>query len=83
MGLTFAPLGGLLPELFPTHVRYTGSASTYNLGGILGASLAPSLAQVLEASGGIAAVGAYIAVAALVSFLAILTMRETRRDAAT
>jgi metabolite-proton symporter len=82
MGLTFAPLGALLPELFPTHLRYTGAASAYNLGGILGASIAPSLAQVLEASGGIAAVGAYIAVAALVSFLAILSMRETRQDAA-
>jgi MFS family permease len=49
MGLTFAPLGALLPELFPTEVRYTGAASAYNLGGILGASLAPSLAQLLEA----------------------------------
>ncbi len=82
MGLTFAPLGALLPELFPTGVRYTGAASTYNLGGILGASLAPSLAQVLEANGGVAAVGAYIAVAALISFLAILSMRETRHDPA-
>jgi metabolite-proton symporter len=77
MGLTFAPLGALLPELFPTHVRYTGAASTYNLGGILGASFAPSLAQLLEASGGIAWVGYYIAVAGLISFLAILSMRET------
>ena len=82
MGLTFAPLGALLPELFPTAVRYTGAASTYNLGGILGASSAPSLAQVLEANGGIAWVGYYIAGAALISFLAILSMRETRRDAA-
>ena len=38
MGLTFAPLGALLPELFPVPVRYTGAASAYNLGGILGAS---------------------------------------------
>ena len=36
MGLTFAPLGALLPELFPVPVRYTGAASAYNLGGILG-----------------------------------------------
>ena len=49
MGLTFAPLGALLPELFPVPVRYTGAASAYNLGGILGASFAPSLAQILEA----------------------------------
>ena len=77
MGLTFAPLGALLPELFPTEVRYTGAASAYNLGGILGASFAPSLAQVLEAAGGVAWVGYYIAGAAVVSFVAVLTMRET------
>jgi MFS family permease len=82
MGLTFAPLGAVLPELFPTEVRYTGAASAYNLGGILGASLAPWLAQVLEAAGGIAWVGYYIAAAAAISFLAILSMRETRDDGA-
>ena len=82
MGLTFAPLGALLPELFPTEVRYTGAASAYNLGGILGASLAPSLAQVLEAAGGIAWVGYYIAAAAAISLLAVLSMRETRDDRA-
>ncbi|HAL67519.1 MAG TPA: MFS transporter, partial [Pseudomonas sp.] len=33
MGVTFAPMGALLPELFPTHVRYTGASAAYNLGG--------------------------------------------------
>ena len=79
MGLTFAPLGALLPELFPTRVRYTGASSAYNLGGILGASLAPFLAQLLYDSGGLALVGGYITVAAAISFLAILSMRETGR----
>jgi metabolite-proton symporter len=77
MGLTFAPLGALLPELFPVPVRYTGAASAYNLGGILGASFAPSLAQILESRGGVAWVGYYIAVAGVVSFLAVFSMRET------
>ena len=81
MGLTFAPLGALLPELFPVPVRYTGAASAYNLGGILGASFAPSLAQVLEQAGGIAWVGYYIAGAGVVSLLAVLSMPETRRKA--
>jgi MFS family permease len=80
--LVSAVIAALLPELFPTEVRYTGAASAYNLGGILGASLAPSLAQLLEAAGGIAWVGYYIAVAAAISFLAILSMRETRDDRA-
>ncbi|HEX4768537.1 MAG TPA: MFS transporter [Lichenihabitans sp.] len=80
MGLTFAPMGALLPELFPTPVRYTGASSAYNLGGILGASLAPSLAQLLLERGGLAFVGYYVTAAAIISFLAVLSMRETRRS---
>ena len=83
MGLTFAPLGALLPELFPIPVRYTGAASAYNLGGILGASFAPSLAQILEAKGGVAWVGYYIAVAAVISFLAVFGIWETSKYSAT
>ena len=29
MGTTFGPMGALLPELFPTNVRYSGSAIAY------------------------------------------------------
>jgi metabolite-proton symporter len=79
MGFTFAPLGALLPELFPTAVRYTGAASAYSLGGILGGSLAPYIAQRLVAAGGLPWVGYYITGAAIVSFLAILAMKETRQ----
>ena len=51
MGVTFAPMGALLPELFPTHVRYTGASAAYNLGGIVGASAAPFFAQQLVSMG--------------------------------
>lgn len=78
MGITFGPMGALLPELFPTHVRYTGAAVAYNLGGILGASFAPYLAQRLVAEGGLAWVGGYITAAALVSLVAVALMTETR-----
>jgi metabolite-proton symporter len=78
MGLTFAPLGALLPELFPARVGYTGASSAYNLGGILGASLAPYLAQVLLERGGLAWVGYYIVAAAAISFLSLLSVKETR-----
>ncbi|QOK90584.1 MHS family MFS transporter [Ralstonia pseudosolanacearum] len=78
MGVTFAPMGALLPELFPTHVRYTGAGVSYNLGGILGASIAPYIAQVLAAQGGLAWVGAYVSAAAAVSLAGVLCMRETR-----
>ncbi len=78
MGVTFAPMGALLPELFPTHVRYTGAGVSYNLGGILGASIAPYIAQVLVAQGGLAWVGAYVSAAAAISLAGVLCMRETR-----
>ncbi|HEY2024034.1 MFS transporter [Paraburkholderia sp.] len=80
MGVTFAPMGALLPELFPTNVRYTGAGVAYNLGGILGASVAPYIAQVLAAHGGLPWVGAYVSVAAAVSLIGVLCMRETRDE---
>ena len=78
MGVTFAPMGALLPELFPTAVRYTGAGVSYNLGGILGASVAPYIAQLLAARGGLAWVGGYVSVAAAISLVAVIAMRETR-----
>ncbi|MEI7457428.1 MAG: MFS transporter [Nitrosomonadales bacterium] len=78
MGATFAPMGALLPELFPTHVRYTGAGAAYNLGGILGASLAPYIAQKLVLAGGLSWVGGYISVAAAISVSAALFITDAR-----
>lgn len=78
MGATYAPMGALLPELFPARVRYTGAGAAYNLGGILGASCAPYIAQQLVAHGGLAYVGGYITSAAAISLCAVFLMRETR-----
>lgn len=78
MGATFAPMGALLPELFPAQVRYTGAGVAYNLGGILGASFAPYIAQKLVVQGGLAWVGGYVSVAATISLVAVLLMQETR-----
>ena len=78
MGLTYGPLGTALAGRFPTAVRYTGASLSFNLAGILGASLAPYLATWLAANHGIGAVGAYLAGAALVSALALWLMMRRR-----
>ncbi|WP_338526101.1 MFS transporter [Pseudomonas batumici] len=80
MGITFAPMGALLPELFPTHVRYTGASAAYNLGGIVGASAAPFFAQKLVAMGGLSWVGGYVSAAAALSLIAIFCLKETRHN---
>ncbi len=77
MGLIFGPMGAFLPELFPTRVRYTGASLTYNLAGILGASLAPYIAQTLVEQGGLGWVGGYISIAAVISVAAVWLIRET------
>ena len=72
MGLTYGPLGTALSELFPTAVRYTGSSLAFNLAGILGGSLAPSIATWLVKNYGIAAVGYYLSAAGCVTLVALL-----------
>ncbi|CAM3933991.1 MFS transporter [Nocardiopsis rhodophaea] len=81
MGLTFGPMGALLPELFPTNVRYSGASISYNLAGLLGASLAPYAASRLAADFGLWAVGGYVSTAALITLIALVIARETRDDA--
>ena len=77
MGLTYGPLGTVLSELFPTSVRYTGSSLTFNLAGIFGASLAPSIATSLARNYGLAYVGYYLSGAALLTLAGLLATRET------
>lgn len=77
MGASFAPMGAFLPEQFPVAVRYTGAGLAYQLGGILGASFAPSVSQLLVSHGGLAWVGYYVSAMAMLSFIAVYLMRET------
>ena len=77
MGMTYGPLGTVLSELFPTAVRYTGSSLTFNLAGIFGASLAPSIATALARDYGLAFVGYYLSAAALLTLAGLLATRET------
>jgi metabolite-proton symporter len=78
MGLTFAPMSAVLPELFPTNVRYTGSGISYNAASILGAAVAPFLATWLATRFGVGWVGVYLAAAGALTFVALLVMRETK-----
>jgi MFS family permease len=80
MGLTYGPLGTVLSELFPTPVRYTGSSLTFNFAGILGASLAPYIATWLARTYGLRYVGYYLFAAAVLTFIGLLAIRETKDD---
>jgi metabolite-proton symporter len=72
MGMTYGPIGAALAAPFPTAVRYTGASMTFNLGGILGASLTPFFATSLATRYGLSYVGYYLAGAAILSLIGIL-----------
>jgi MFS family permease len=78
MGLSFGPMSAVLPELFPTSVRYTGSGIAYNMAGILGAAVAPFIATWLATRYGVAWVGVYLSAAGAMTLVALLLMRETK-----
>jgi metabolite-proton symporter len=80
MGMTFGPMGALLPELFPANLRYTGSGMSYNISSILGAAVAPFIAVALWSFGGGSPfwVGIYLTSMALLTLIALLLGKETR-----
>ena len=80
MGATFGPMGAVLPELFPTNTRYTGSAISYNVSSILGAALAPIVAVALWATGegNPWLVGLYLSAMGVLTLIALVLSPETK-----
>lgn len=70
MGMTYGPLGTALAETYPTLVRYTGTSLSFNLAGILGASLTPAIASYLAQKHGVGYVGYYLSFAGFVTLVA-------------
>ena len=52
----------------------------FNVGGILGGGLTPVIAQTLANGGGLAPVGGYLAAAGALSFVGLLTLRQSFPD---
>jgi metabolite-proton symporter len=78
MGLSFGPMSAVLPELFPTNVRYTGSGISYNASSILGAALTPFVAVWLARNYGVSSVGIYLSALGVLTFIALCLSRETK-----
>lgn len=72
MGMTFGPMAALLPELFPTEVRYSGASLAYNIASIIGATIAAMISLKINALYGLMGVGIYLAINAFLTLLALL-----------
>jgi MFS family permease len=80
-GLAFGPLGAFLPELFRTRYRFTASAVSYNVGTVIGGSVAPLLSSTLTAQFGSMAFGLLLAGMCVIGAVCTFSLKETRESA--
>lgn len=78
MGFVYGPLGAWLPALFPARVRYTGASMGFNIGGVIGGGLTPSIAQALSIDYGLWSVGMVLAGAGVASLIGLALVPRAR-----
>lgn len=80
----WAPLASFLPQMFPTHVRFTGAGLGFQLAGIAGGAFAPLIAvSLLDRYGTSQAVAVYVAAALAFVLVALgFAGRSAAREAA-
>ena len=81
--LMYAPQAAFFSELFGTSVRYTGASVGYQLASIFAGALAPIIALKLLGDvddGNTTAVGIYVAIASVITIVAVLFAKETSRS---
>lgn len=76
----YGPIGAYLAELFDTTSRYTGVSITFQVSSVLGAGLAPLVAQrLVTPEAGTTHLAWYMVAMFLISAVAVLLSKETRR----
>ncbi|WP_328310655.1 MFS transporter [Actinomycetospora sp. NBC_00405] len=84
VGIAYGPQGAQLPELFPTHYRYTGAGLSYNLAGVLGGGVVPLIATALVAGlGSSLAIGVLLAGLSVISLLCTIALPDTNAESIT
>lgn len=77
--LMYAPQPSIMSEMFPTRMRYSGVSLGYQVTSIIAGSLAPIIATALLAAyGTYIPVAVYLAIAAAVTLVAVISLRETK-----
>ncbi|GAA3670954.1 MFS transporter [Arthrobacter ginkgonis] len=79
LGLSYGPQAALYAEMFPARVRFSGVSIGYALGAIVGGAFAPMIAELLMNEFKVSwSIGVYIAVAALISLIAVSFVKEPK-----
>ena len=77
-GTAYGPMAAFIPEIFGTRYRYSGAGLSLNLAGLVGGAVPTIVAAPLQATWGVAAVGAMMAVVVVVSLACTVALPETK-----
>ena len=76
--LMYAPQPAIMAEMFPTRMRYSGVSLGYQVTSIVAGSLAPIIATMLLSEfGNWVPIAIYLALACVITLVAVAAMRET------
>ena len=79
LGFCFGPRSSFIAQIFPTAIRYSAVAISYNLGNALFGGTAPLVcAFMIEQTGTLLAPAAYIAMASLVSIVSVILLGRSQ-----
>jgi MFS family permease len=77
LGFAYGPQAAWYSELFPASVRFSGVAISYALGAVIGGAFAPTIAAALvQSTGNVLSVGAYLLGMFGVAVVATLLLRD-------
>jgi MFS family permease len=75
----YASQPAIMSEMFPTRMRYSGVSLGYQVTSIIAGSLAPIIAAwLLREYGSWIPVAIYLAIAAAITLVAVISLRETK-----
>lgn len=81
LGPSYGPQSALYAEMFPARVRFSGISIGYAIGSIFGGAFAPMIAEMLLTETGKSwSIGAYIAIAAVISLVAVSMVPRSIQD---
>jgi MFS family permease len=75
---SYGPMAAFIPEIFGTRYRYSGAGLSLNLAGLVGGAVPTIVAAPLQATWGVPAVGAMMAVVVAVSVACTAALPETK-----
>jgi MFS transporter, MHS family, proline/betaine transporter len=82
LGIYLGPVAALLVELFPTSVRYSGMAISYNISAAIFGGTAPFVCEwLIRATGSYAAIALYVMLCNIFSLIALYFYRERHTGA--